>query len=64
MTVCEFFIGIHIDKFNIQCTVMCHLHINAHKVLRAYCLPSVHFINSSPFCFMMFILEKKRRNVF
>lgn len=60
-TVCEFIIGIRTDKFNIQCTVMCYLQINAYKVLRAYCLPSIHLINSSPFCFMMHILEGKKK---
>jgi len=58
MTVWKFFTGIHIDKFNIQCTVMCHPQINSCKVLRGYCLPSVHLNNSLPFCFMMFILER------
>lgn len=60
MTVCEFIADIHLDKFNIECTVMCYLKINTHEVLRAYCLPSLHLINCSPFCFMMFILERKK----
>lgn len=42
-----------------QCNVY-NLKKNTHKVLRAFCLPSVHLINSSPFFFIVFTIEKKK----
>lgn len=60
MTVCEFFISIHIDRIDIQCTVMWHLQTNAHKALRVFLWSLIH---SSLLRCMMFILgEKKKTN--